>query len=154
MSGVSKTPKIIAQLESRPEICPHKGRAKRTLSAPTVARCGTRSHARMQALQHIPIGWRVHTEPGHGSRTAATHSIHMSKTQLRPNSLNVRIEQYGHVSAQNWCAQLQPLPRAPCALKAHGFGPFGPSGAARALSADSIATRVSAASRALADCSW
>ena len=154
MSGVSKTPKIIAQLESRPEICPHKGRAKRTLSAPTVARCGTRSHARMQALQHIPIGWRVHTEPGHGSRTAATRSIHMSKTQLRPNSSNVRIEQYGHVAAQNWCAQLQPLPRAPCALKAHGFGPFGPSGAALALSADSIATRVSAASRALADCSW
>ena len=64
VSGVSKTPKIIAQLESRPEICPHKGRAKRTLSAPTVARCGTRSHTRMQALQHIPIGWRVHTEPG------------------------------------------------------------------------------------------
>ena len=84
---MSKTPKIIAQLESRPEICPHKGRAKRTLPAPTVARCGMRSHTRMQALQPIPIGWRVHTAPRHRSRTAVTHSIHMPKTQLRPNTL-------------------------------------------------------------------
>ena len=41
----------------------------------------------MQALQPIPIGWRVHTAPRHRSRTAVTHSIHMPKTQLRPNTL-------------------------------------------------------------------
>ena len=46
-----------------------------------------------------------------------------------------------------WSAQLQPLPRATCALEAHRFGPFGPSGAAHAPPFDSIATRISTASR-------
>ena len=148
MSGVSKTPKIIAQLESRPEICPHKGRAKRTLPAPTVARCGMRSHTRMQALQPIPIGWRVHTAPRHRSRTAVTHSIHMPKTQLRPNTLKCAHRTIRPRGSTKWAsAQLQPLPRATCALEAHRFGPFGPSGAARAPPFDSIATRISTASR-------
>ena len=147
MSGVSKTPKIIAQLESRPEICPHKGRAKRTLPAPTVARCGMRSHTRMQALQPIPIGWRVHTAPRHRSRTAVTHSIHMPKTQLRPNTLKCAHRTIRPRGSTKWSAQLQPLPRATCALEAHRFGPFGSSGAARAPPFDSIATRISTASR-------
>jgi hypothetical protein len=156
VSGVSKTPKIIAQLESKPDICPHKGRAKRTLSAPTVADVVARALTRACKLSSTS------QSAGESTLNPGTDPAPLQPTAYtcpRPNyvptaQMCASNNTATYVSAQNWCAQLQPLPRAPCALKAHGFGPFGPSGAARALSADSIATRVSAASRALADCSW
>ena len=138
----SKVDRISARTKAVQNVRSHGPRP-----APTVARCGMRSHTRMQALQPIPIGWRVHTAPRHRSRTAVTHSIHMPKTQLRPNTLKCAHRTIRPRGSTKWSAQLQPLPRATCALEAHRFGPFGPSGAARAPPFDSIATRISTASR-------
>ena len=50
-----------------------------------------RSHALMRALEHTQSSFPVHTEFGHGSRTAVSHrhSMHIFEIQTRPNSPNV-----------------------------------------------------------------
>jgi len=122
-----------------------------------VARRDTRSRSRMRVLQRIQSGWPVHPEPGHGSRTAAAHSMRIIEGLDRVPTANGRINWIKRQLAAGQPkrrSRLHPLPRTRRALEAVGSGPPGPSTAARASPVDSIAARISAASRTLAGNSW
>ena len=119
-----------------------------------MARHGTRSLTRMQALRHFHSGCPAHTKPGHGSSTAGIHSMRICEPHGAPNSLNSASERVcTHDSSKRGGRQrlLPPLRRA---LEAHRTGPIGPSGAARAPLFDAIATRCSTASPKPAGSSW
>ena len=126
-------------------------RANHDLFAPigtAVARWDARSLTLMQAPKHVQSGCPAHTEPGHGSRTAVSHSMHIFEVQSRSTSPTVRHQrQEPRSRPPKRCAWLQLPPRVPRAFKAHGSGPSGPSRAARAPPVDSIAARISTASR-------
>jgi hypothetical protein len=146
-SDISKTPKIISQVQTTPEYCACNGCSKCTHRRTAVARQDARSQAHMQAHKHGPSGFPVHIDPGTGSCTAEAHNKHMSATQHAQTVQITHAQRHalGGRSMSGTQLQLQPLARL--ALQAHGTGPLGHSGAAPAPIVDSISSRFSAASR-------
>ena len=108
----------------------------------------------MRALQRIQGGGPVHTEPGRASRTAAAHSMRNNEGQSLPNSPTGASNDNCAARQPKRRSRQHPLPRTRRALEADGRGPPGPSTAARASPVDSIAARISAASRTPAGNSW
>jgi hypothetical protein len=100
--GTSKTPEISIWVKSAPKICPREARTKCIHQNTAVARHDTRSPSltRKQALSRTQSGCLVHTDPGHGSRTAEAHSMRISEAQSCPNSRKICAHQARRATTQ------------------------------------------------------